>query len=176
MPKETHPFNPADLQAAMKACGEGVPTFAKGVGTAKTAIYQLLDRKHMTEDMLGRINKYLASKHVPPVQVNGHAPEALVEKPQQGRKQMVPSGFLMGSLQRLGITQSELARLTGASLNSIQVWIKRGFCPLWFRAAVNGLMAEAQDDKKPAQDQRKAWQDTTTQPLIVVPLADLGRA
>jgi len=219
MPIIVHPFNRADLLAAMAACGEKVPTFARNMRVAKTGIYKMLTNGQITDEMLGRINKYLASKHVPLLQVkgNGHAPAPHLEEwenplPKEvrviipadqpakgGRKQMVPSGFLMGSLQRLGISQTELSRLTGASLNSIQHWIKTGFCPLWFRAAVNGLMAEAQEPENPKLkklmqtpapwEPRKAWQkrlhesgvlvpqeDTSTQPLIVVPLADLGRA
>jgi hypothetical protein len=148
MPHVTRPFDQGALRAAALATGMTVKEFGTFSGVGVTMIHKLERLGRITDDMLGRINAALKSKGVAPIvptdaPVAEHIEEAAPPSRQRGRNvEMVPSGFIAHAIETLGVTNQELARLAGLSAASIDNYKRNGFCPLSFRATVNGLLAE----------------------------------
>lgn len=118
-------------------------------GMRNGVLHHCLKKGRCNRTTKARLDKYFANGHAATMQraASDEFVKSKIAKVADDvrttRKQLVPSGFLIPAIQRLGISQGEVARLTGVSLPSITNYVKRGYCPLWFRAAVNGLMAEA---------------------------------
>lgn len=59
------------------------------------------------------------------------------------RRAMVPAGFIDDAAATMGLTLDQLSEITGlATAKALYVWRKQGMAPLWYRCAVNGVMAE----------------------------------
>jgi hypothetical protein len=96
-------------------------------------------------------DKLLADRGLPPIKhVNGAAPRKpnigplKIERPPKGAHivEQVPSGFLIGLEEKLGVMTKEIQTLLGVKSGQWHTWKKRGHCPSWVRSAVSGLLAE----------------------------------
>lgn len=136
----SYTVNPQAIRSAAKTRGISIVEFAKLAGIDHTSLYKILRTGKATELQRNRLSKIFETRPTPTDEV---PPAAETEtRARTQRSNMVPSGFLVPAVQRLGISQTELSKLTGVTTVTIQRFLRTGFCPLWFRSAVNGLMAE----------------------------------
>lgn len=54
----------------------------------------------------------------------------------------VPTAFIKPAVKRLNITLAELGPAVGISQSAATNYLTKGTCPMWFKKAVNGLIAE----------------------------------
>jgi hypothetical protein len=69
--------------------------------------------------------------------------DTIKPKPKRTPKaDMVPSSFLDGIEEKLGVTQVALCEVLGMKVVSFQKYRQKGRCPIGLRTAINGLLAE----------------------------------
>ncbi len=139
--------------AAAEKLGMRDVDFFRAAGIGRSSFYKVDRRGTISPLILEKTNAFLKTKGVAPIVPVSDTPDVPVEPAEpepvaaparaRGRNvEMVPSGFIPHALQTLGISVVELARLSGVSIQTIYNWNNKGSCPLSFRAAVNGLLAE----------------------------------